>query len=72
MAARRTEIKVKKADSVASLERVSKVRGSEHTHDRIAQIAENPTVQTAPLVIVFKYLAPVKTWRPYDGQNAIR
>ena len=45
IAARSTEMKVKKADNVASLDRVSNVRGNEHTKESTAQIAENPTVQ---------------------------
>lgn len=61
MAARRTETKVKKAESVASFERVSNVRGKEQRKEMTAMMAENPTVQTPPLVMVFKYFAPVKT-----------
>ncbi len=57
---------VKNAESVANLERVSNVRGREHTKDRIAQMAEKPTVHTAPLLMVLRYLAPVRTWRPYS------
>lgn len=67
IAASRTEMKVKSAESVASFDRVSNVRGNEHAQDRTAQIAENPTVQTAPLLMVFRYLAPTKTWSPYNG-----
>ena len=63
-AARSTEMNVKKADRVASLDRVSKVLGSEQKKERTAQIAEKPTVHTAPPLMVFKYLAPIKTWRP--------
>ena len=63
-AARSTEMKVKNAERVASLDRVSKVLGREHTQESTAQIAENPTVQTAPLLMVFRYFAPVKTWSP--------
>ena len=61
MAARRTERNVKNADRVASFERVSNVLGSEQTQESTAQIAEKPTVHTAPPLMVFKYLAPVKT-----------
>lgn len=64
MAARSTETNVKNADSVASFERVSNVLGSEQKNEMTAQIAEKPTVQTAPPVMVFRYLAPVRTWRP--------
>lgn len=62
-------MKVKNAESVASFDKVSKVLGREQTHERTAQIAENPTVHTAPLLMVFRYLAPVKTWSPYDSQT---
>lgn len=54
-------MKVKNAERVASLERVSNVLGREQTSERTAQMAEKPTVQTAPPLIVFRYLAPVKT-----------
>lgn len=57
-------MKVKNADRVASLERVSNVLGREQKNERTAQIAEKPTVQTALLLIVFRYLAPIKTWSP--------
>lgn len=64
MAAKRTEIKVKKADRVASFESVSNVLGREHKKDITATIAENPTVHNPPLLIVFRYSAPIKTCRP--------
>jgi len=60
MVASSTEIKVKNADQSASLANALKVRGSEQTKDIIAMINENTTVHTAPLVMVFKYLAPTK------------
>lgn len=63
-AAKKTEIKVKKADKVASLESVSDVLGKEHKKDINAMIAENAAVHNPPLLIVFKYLAPIKTCRP--------
>ena len=65
MVARMTERNVKNAESVASLERVSKVLGREQMKEMIAMITEKPIVQTEWLVIVFRYLAPVKTWSPY-------
>ena len=40
MAARRTETKVKKAEKVASLDKVLKVRGSEQTQESTVQMAE--------------------------------
>ena len=69
MAANRTETKVKKAERVASLERVSNVRGREQKKERTAQIAEKPTVHTAWPLMVFRYLAPVRTWRPWACQS---
>lgn len=54
IAARMTLTKVKKAERVASLERVSKVRGSEQTNEMSAPMAAKPTVQTAWVLIVFK------------------
>ena len=44
MVARSTDRKVKKAETVASLASALKVRGSEHTHETIAIIAEKPMV----------------------------
>ena len=50
-------MKVKKADRVANLDKVSNVRGSEQSQETIIMIAENPTVQTpdVPSVIVLRY-----------------
>jgi hypothetical protein len=64
MAAKRTEMNVKTAERVASFDRVSNVLGREQKKERTAQIAEKPTVHTAPPLMVFRYLAPIKTWRP--------
>lgn len=61
-------MKVKKAEKVASLDRVLKVRGSEQTQESRVQMAEKPTVQTAPSDMVLRYFAPVKTWRPWNHQ----
>src|SRR4051812_35335847 len=63
-AARMTEMKVKNADKVATLDRVLNVRGSEKIHEMMATISENTTVQTAPLDIVFRYSAPTTQCRP--------
>ena len=57
-------MKVKKAEAVASFERVSNVRGKEQIQEIIAVIAPKPTVHTAPFVIVFKYSAPIRTCNP--------
>ena len=56
---------MKKAESDASLERVSKVLGKEQTQEMTVMIAAKPIVQTEWFVIVFRYLAPVRTWRPW-------
>ena len=64
MAASKTETKVKKAEAVAILESVENVRGSEQKKEIIAIMTANPTVHMLWLVIVFRYLAPVRTWRP--------
>ena len=55
---------VKNAERDANLERVSKVLGNEHAQEMTVMTAEKPIVHTEWLVIVFRYLAPVKTWRP--------
>ncbi len=64
IAASKTETKVKNADMVAILERVENVRGSEQKKEMTAMMTEKPTVHTLWLVMVFRYFAPVKTWRP--------
>ena len=64
MAARRTDTKVKNAESVASLERVLNVLGKEQTHEMTVMITEKEIEHMEWLVIVFKYLAPTKTCRP--------
>ena len=46
IAARRTEMKVKKAEAVASLESVSNVRGKEQIQEMTVMMAEKPIVQT--------------------------
>ena len=56
---------MKKAESDANLERVSNVLGKEQTQEMTIMIAEKPIVQTEWFVIVFRYLAPVRTWRPW-------
>lgn len=64
MAARRTEMNVKNAERVASFDRVLNVLGSEQTKEMTAKMAEKPTVHMLWPVIVLRYLAPTKTWRP--------
>ena len=63
--ARRTEMNVKNAETVASFARVLKVLGREQTNEMRAMIAEKPIVQTLWLVMVFRYLAPTRQWKPW-------
>ena len=65
MIASSTEMNVKNADAVASLESVSKVLGNEEIKEMIVMIAEKPIVHIEWFVMVFKYFAPVRTWRPW-------
>lgn len=68
MVARMTEMKVKKADAKASLESMSKVRGSEHSQEMIIMMTEKMTVLQVMVlasVIVLRYSAPMRTWRPW-------
>lgn len=64
-AARTTEMKVKNAERVATLDSVLNVRGSEKHQEMMATTSENTTVHTAPLDIVFKYSAPTTQCRPW-------
>lgn len=64
MAARSTEMKVKNAEAVASRESALKVRGSEQNQQIIVAITANTTVHWLWFVMVFKYLALTRTWRP--------
>jgi L-asparaginase/Glu-tRNA(Gln) amidotransferase subunit D len=64
MAARSTEMNVKKADAVANLERALKVRGREQNQQIIVAITANTTVHSLWLVMVFRYFADTKTWSP--------
>jgi hypothetical protein len=64
-AARMTEMKVKNAERVATLDSVLNVRGSEKIQEMIATMNEKTTVHTAPLDIVFKYSAPTTQCRPW-------
>ena len=70
MVARRTETKVNRADTVASLARALKVRGKEHKNWMTAMMAAKPTVQTPGFVavwleMVFRYSAPTRQWKPW-------
>lgn len=65
IAAKSTEMKVKNADAVPSLERVEKVRGMEKKKQITAEMTEKMTVHMLWLVIVLRYLAEVRTWRPW-------
>lgn len=57
-------MKVKNALAVASRESALKVRGMLHNHETTAMMALKPTVQMPPFVIVLRYLAPTKQWKP--------
>ena len=57
MAANKTEMKVKNAESVANLDKVSKVRGREQSQETIIIMTEKPTVHIPELlsVMVLRY-----------------
>ena len=57
-------MKVKKAEAVAILDKVSKVRGSEKIQDIRANMKENTIVHVPWFEIVFNHLAPVRQWKP--------
>lgn len=65
MAARRTERNVKRADTVASLERALKVRGREQNQQIIVAITANTIVHWLWLVMVFRYFVETKMCRPW-------
>ena len=69
MVARSTEIKVKNAEAVPSFDSILNVRGRENTQEMTNMTTLKLTVRQAMLlsaaVIVFKYLAPTRTCRPY-------
>lgn len=46
MVASNTEMKVKRADAVAPLDKAPNVRGREHIQEMTATMAEKPIVQT--------------------------
>jgi len=56
-----TEINVKKAEAVPSLESVENVRGMEKKKQIMAAMTEKMTVHMLWLVIVLRYLADVRT-----------
>jgi len=62
--ARSTEMKVKKAERVAAIDSVSNVRGNEKTQEITAATTVQTMVQVPPPVIVLRYFAPTKQWRP--------
>ena len=61
IAARTTEMNVKRADRVASFERVSKVLGKEQKKHTTPMMAAKPTVHSPPPVMVLRYSAPTST-----------
>lgn len=64
--AKRTLMKVKIAETVASLDSVEKVRGREQMKATIAIIAENPIVHTLPGATVLRYFEPTRQWKPFS------
>ena len=60
-----TEMKVNSAEKVATLERASKVRGSEKRKDTTIATTEKAIVQAPWLVTVLSHSAPIKTCKPY-------
>lgn len=66
IAAKRTEMNVKKADPVPNFDKALKVLGSENTQQMIVAMTAKTTVHSLWLVIVLRYLALVSTCRPYD------
>jgi predicted regulator of amino acid metabolism with ACT domain len=64
IAAKMTEMKVKRAEKVATFAKVEKVLGSEAKNEIAAVMAENPIVQSPWPVIVFHHLAPTRQCRP--------
>ena len=66
IAANRTEMKVKKADPVPNFERALKVLGSEKIQQTIVAITAKTMVHSLWFVIVLRYLALVRTCKPYD------
>ena len=65
MVARITDMNVVNALTAASLARVSNVWGSEQKNETTAMIALKPMVQRPWLVMVLRYLAPTKQWKPW-------
>jgi hypothetical protein len=70
MTANITEMKVKSAEKVATLDSVLKVRGSEKTKDTTAVMKENVMVHVPWLEIVLSHSAPTKQCKPYNGIRA--
>lgn len=64
MAASRTEMNVKNADTVASFASAEKVLGREQTQQIMVEITANVMVHWLWFVMVLKYLALTSTWRP--------
>lgn len=63
--ARMTEMNVNRAENVPSFDSVEKVRGVLKKKQMMADSAAKATVQRPwSLVIVLRYLAEVRTWRP--------
>lgn len=59
---------VKAAAKVATLERASKVRGSEKKKEATAVTTEKAMVHVPWLLTVLSHSAPIKTCTPYENQ----
>lgn len=62
--ASRTEMNVKSAENVATLDRASNVRGSEQIHETIPVTTEKTIVQVPWLLMVLSHSAPIKMCTP--------
>jgi len=62
--ARSTEMKVKKAERSASVERPANVRGNEQIQQIMAETMEKTTVHWLWFVMVLRYFAVTRTCRP--------
>lgn len=67
MVASNTEMKVKNAEKVAALDRLLNVRGNEKTKEITAVTTDHTMVQVPPFVIVLRYFAPTRQWRPWKS-----
>lgn len=72
MVARMTETNVNRAEAAPSFERALNVRGREHIQQRANMRIEKLTVRhpiESEAVMVLRYFAPTRTWRPWINYN---